>query len=287
MKSTLFASFAKPADAERAAGALLDHGLKSQDISILAHEQYDEERRSSIAAAEQDRIRNEIEQNETTGSVIGHSAVNDFSNSTTQPQGVWSEPGSNIASGYGMAGGIESTDAATFYRSGDQPFIDDDGAPVFNPPTDTLPVDQAVVHDPTLIRHPVAAKSGITTTTAADAGSGAVKGLAAGIGVGILATLAAVFVPGIGMVIGGGALAAGVLGTAGAAGAGAIAGGVVGYLKDQGVPDDVLTVYHEAFDRGGAILAVALTSDTARSEVEAILAKYGAQNLDAYGEVAV
>jgi hypothetical protein len=286
MKSTLFASFAEPADAERAAGALLDHGLIPQDISLLAHEEYHQSRSAAITSAEQDRMRNEIEQNETTGTSIGHAVVNDFGRSMT-PEGSWSQPGANIAYGYEMAGGLESTDAATHYRNGDRPFDDDDGAPSFNPPIGANPAQESMANDPTLRRQQVAAKTGISTTTAADAGSGAVKGVAVGIGVGVLATLAAVFIPGIGLVVGGGALAAGILGTAGAAGAGAIAGGVVGYLKDQGVPEDVLTVYHEAFDRGGAILAVAITADTVRPEVEAILAKYGAQNVDTYGEVAV
>jgi hypothetical protein len=283
MKATIFASFEKPADAEKAAGALLDHGLEAQDISILAHEDYHAARNAEIAASDLERQRHEIEENETTGTSTGHAAVNDFSNSTSQSAGVWSEPGSGIASGYQMAGGLESTDAATPYHAPNDPY--DIGSKDFNPPVGANPVEQASIDDPTLLRHPVAAKSGISTTTAADAGSGAVKGVAVGLGVGILATLAAVFVPGIGMVVGGGALAAGILGTAGAAGAGAIAGGVVGYLKDQGVPENVLTVYHEAFDRGGAILAVALQEDRNRSEVEAVLAKYGAQNVDQYGEV--
>ena len=71
-----------------------------------------------------------------------------------------------------------------------------------------------------------AAKHGISTTTPEDAGEGAVKGTGIGLGVGILASLAALTVPGVGLVLGGGALAAALGATALTAGAGAIAGGV-------------------------------------------------------------
>ena len=40
MSHTLYASFATTSDAERAAGALLDHGLRAEDVSFIANESY-------------------------------------------------------------------------------------------------------------------------------------------------------------------------------------------------------------------------------------------------------
>jgi hypothetical protein len=125
-----------------------------------------------------------------------------------------------------------------------------------------------------------AAKGGITTTTPADAAMGAAKGTMVGLGAGIAAALVALTIPGVGIVLGGGALAAALAGTAGAAAAGAAAGGVAGYLKDQGVGDDVATHFAQTFDEGGAILAIETpTGEMDDVEVERVVAKYGARNV--------
>jgi len=129
--------------------------------------------------------------------------------------------------------------------------------------------------------------AGITTTTAADAGIGAVKGASVGLGVGVLAALAAVFIPGVGLVIGGGALATALAGTAAAIGGGVIAGGVYGFLKDQGVPEDQALAYRETFDSGGVILAVTMDESIDRDEIDAVLAKYNAVNVNRYGAVSL
>src|SRR5205085_9990716 len=86
----------------------------------------------------------------------------------------------------------------------------------------------------------LSAKTGLSTTTPADAGVGAAKGAGIGLGVGVLAALASIFVPGFGLVAGGGALATAIAGAVGTTAAGAIAGGVHGYLKDQGVPEGAI-----------------------------------------------
>jgi len=127
-----------------------------------------------------------------------------------------------------------------------------------------------------------AAKKGISTTTAADAGSGAIKGTAIGAGVGILAGIVSLMVPGIGLVVGGGALAAALGGVAASAGAGAAAGGVFGYLKDQGMEDHVAQQYSDTVKRGGALLAVqAPSGNVSEDEIRQILTKYGASNVGA------
>lgn len=144
---------------------------------------------------------------------------------------------------------------------------------------------EAEICDPVPNKPELSAKSGISTTTAADAGAGAIKGAAVGLGVGIAALVASLLIPGVGLVLGGGAMATALAGMVATTGAGAVAGGVVGFLKDQGVPEEAITVYRDTFDRGGAILAVAVPAEFNRADIEAILAKYGATNVEMYGAV--
>ena len=119
------------------------------------------------------------------------------------------------------------------------------------------------------------AKHGISTTTAADAESGAAKGAGWGLAVGVLAGLAAIFVPGVGLVVGGGALAVAIGGAAGATAAGAVAGGVTGYLKDQGLPDETAQNYHETLQGGGATLTVMPTDEKiTEMTIVGIITKY-------------
>jgi hypothetical protein len=133
-----------------------------------------------------------------------------------------------------------------------------------------------------------AAKTGISTTTPADVGTGALKGATIGLGVGIAAVIASVFVPGIGLILGGGALATALAGGAATVAAGTLSGGVVGYLRDQGIPEEVVTHYNDHFLQGGAILAIAVPSgELIPLEVESILAKYGATNIATYNSAKV
>lgn len=119
------------------------------------------------------------------------------------------------------------------------------------------------------------AATGITTTTAEDAGAGAVKGTGIGLGIGALAAIAALTIPGVGLVVGGGALAAAVGATAAAAGAGALTGAVYGYLKDQGVNDDLAERAEADFQTGGALVSVTTPSGSlTREQAQETLAKY-------------
>lgn len=101
------------------------------------------------------------------------------------------------------------------------------------------------------------AEKGITTTTAADAGTGAAAGAGVGLGVGVLAGLASIFIPGFGLVVGGGALATALAGAAATAGAGALAGGLTGYLRDLGVEGDVPENFEKDYKGGKVIVGVA------------------------------
>src|SRR5687767_12498422 len=118
---TVYASFSDHDLAEKATGALLDHGVRAEDISLVASER--------------------------TSPVTEDVAVDDEYNTVA----------------VGRAG--------------------------------------AVYEDQEL-----GAKTGLSTTTTADAASGAAKGAGIGLGVGVLAGLASLAIPGFGLVLGGGAL---------------------------------------------------------------------------------
>lgn len=183
MEETVYASFVKLPDAERAAGALLDHGLKSDNISLLVHE--------------------------------------DFVNEIGQ-----------------------------YCPSAELELVDFD-----------------------------LAKSGITTTTLADASVGALKGSGIGLGIGLAVALASMFIPGIGLVLGGGTLTMALVGAFGATGAGAVVGGILGFLKDQGIPDETIVAYVDNYEHGGAVLSVSTDGVPSIEEIEALLAKYNAVNI--------
>ena len=124
------------------------------------------------------------------------------------------------------------------------------------------------------------ANKGITTTTGADIAAGATKGLAIGTGVGIAAVFATLMIPGVGLVIGAGALAAALTAGAATAAAGTVAGGVIGYLEDQGMSEQQITHYSSTLDAGGAILSAQVPSgNLSAEEIEGLLVKYGSTDV--------
>lgn len=128
-----------------------------------------------------------------------------------------------------------------------------------------------------------AAKVGISTTTGEDAGEGAAKGAGIGLGVGVLAGLASLFIPGVGLVLGGGALATAIGAAVGTTAAGAVAGGVTGYLKDQGIPEETARNYTTRLENGGAILELILPSGKVdQATGSEIVTKYGGADVNLY-----
>lgn len=124
------------------------------------------------------------------------------------------------------------------------------------------------------------AEQGLTTTTGEDAAAGGLKGAGVGLGVGILAGLAALTIPGFGLVLGGGALATALAGAAATTAAGAVAGGAYGYLADQGVNEDEVARISDTVEAGGALVSVTVpTAKLSHEAVEAILAKYESKDV--------
>jgi len=97
-------------------------------------------------------------------------------------------------------------------------------------------------------------------TPPGDVTGGTMKGSVAGAGIGALVGLAALAIPGVGPLIGAGALVS-ALGTAGAsaavgAAAGTALGGLSGALADAGYSADDARYYGEAVERGDILVAV-------------------------------
>ena len=240
----LYASFADAALAEKAAGALLDSGVRQEDLSVVANDQYDQTQQSYAAQA--------TDPNYTAGATGSYGSEGGVA--------VYNNP---AAAGLGTAG----MGAGTSAIAGDLNPLDRGG------------MDSAMSQE----NIETAAKHGISTTTPEDAGEGAVKGTGIGLGVGILASLAALTIPGVGLVLGGGALAAALGATALTAGAGAVAGGATGFLKDQGVPHEAADRYYGAVTGGGAVLSLNIPSGKVdQATAESILSKYGAADMNTY-----
>jgi hypothetical protein len=109
------------------------------------------------------------------------------------------------------------------------------------------------------------------TDAGAGAGRGAVVGTVLGGGVGLLAGIGALAIPGVGPVVAAGWLIATLTG----AGIGAASGGLVGSLTGAGISHDEAHVYSEGVKRGSSLVTVRVDeADAAR--VEAILSQSGA-----------
>lgn len=105
-------------------------------------------------------------------------------------------------------------------------------------------------------------------TASEGAGFGAVVGGLTG----VLAGLAALTIPGIGLAIVAGPIVAGLTGML----TGAVTGGVVGALVKSGVPEDEAPYYAEGIRRGGTLISIE-TTDTLRAED--IMNRRGAINI--------
>jgi hypothetical protein len=105
-------------------------------------------------------------------------------------------------------------------------------------------------------------------------GAAAASSASFGAGVGLLASLTAIIIPGVGPIIAGGALATLLTG----AGIGATFGGLIGAFHQMGVPHDEAPLYEEAVRRGAVILTAEVDSEREGDAVK-ILSNHGAIDL--------
>jgi hypothetical protein len=261
MSRTIYAMFGDHAAAERAAGALMDHGVPANRISLLGRD-----------GAEPPPTRFDVEHRSVTAD-------------DRQVEG----------------GSVTQVDLADMPGRSAHPILDRDyseRAPTYTDPEKASAVRDTVEEfrpawgetrpDPEERVHTgdgasLNATHGITTTTGEDAAAGAAKGAGLGLGIGALAAVASLAIPGIGVVIGGGALASALAGAAAATAAGAVAGGAWGYLKDQGIPTEAAERYEAHVSGGGSVLSVDVDGAEVDEEtVREMLAKYGASGMDSH-----
>lgn len=206
MSHTLYATFARPEDAEKAAGALLERGARAEDLSVI--------RRPGE----------------------GFSGV-------TEPKAT----ASNVT--------IADMDDVT-----------------------EIPATASATVANTETPHEISA-----SPAAADTKSAAVQGSIIGAGLGAVIAIASLIVPGVGFVLGAGALASAIAGMVATAGMGAAAGAIVGYLKDLGVDEETAAEYGRAVESGGAVLALSVPSaGLDERTAETILNEYDAETVNRY-----
>jgi hypothetical protein len=111
---------------------------------------------------------------------------------------------------------------------------------------------------------------GTGTKAAEGAKTGAVGGGVVGGAVGLLASVGALAIPGIGPIIAGGALAS----TLAGAGIGAAAGGLIGALVGMGIPEEDARHFEQGFQRGGILVTV--EAGERSSEARQLLSDSGA-----------
>jgi|GEM_PF-1436704 len=125
-------------------------------------------------------------------------------------------------------------------------------------------------------------KQGITTTTPEDAAAGAAVGTGVGLVTGLLAAAAALMVPGVGLILGGGALAAAIGAAVATTAAGAAVGGVTGYLRDMGMPEQAAERVADRLREGDYLISVEVET-TRYDEIHQLLLKYNAAGIDTEG----
>ena len=300
MAHTIYATFRSEHDAEKAAGALLDHGIATQDISfILPHSTMatplDAEGRPIPHQAPLTHAVDAVPpaQVPLPGQVdLANAAAMAVPTVPHMPETPLSyrevRTGDTIRPGYGYGAlGAEIPDAGGLNAISAVPPL----APMSSPPAAHIAALPATTSEDTLRyenrphvidmnRNEPTAVSGITTTTGADAAKGALGGAGIGVGLGILLGIAAVAVPGIGWVAGAGMLVAGLAAATGAAGG--ITGGVFGYLTDLGVPENKARLLHTHLESGAPVLSINVTGKLTEFEIEELLRKYGATAAEAF-----
>lgn len=111
---------------------------------------------------------------------------------------------------------------------------------------------------------------------AGDTGGGIAKGAAIGGGIGLVAGLIALAIPGIGPVLAAGPIAAALTGL----GVGAAAGGVIGGLSGMGIPEEEHSLYSERLRGGEVMVSVHAENDSEAERAASVMRSYGAESVE-------
>jgi hypothetical protein len=318
MATTIYATFTTEHDAERAAGALMDHGVNAADISFIipealqpAHTAYhganiptgpDSSTPYNAPASQHGTL-----QHETSGlsdipvtdpgvsAMPVLSPISGYSNSPNHtPPGIAPGPGTRYdARGEVVTDPIPVNPPSAYGATLVTPVATLPSTTVESVPAHasrlptlagntTMDVVEAN-HGPHIVdntREQAHSARGISTTTARDAAKGAAEGAGLGVGLGLLIGLATVAIPGIGLVAGAGALVASLM--AASAAAGAVAGGAYGFLNDMGLPPEMVHHLQNHLQSGGPILSIGVTPAVPETEIILLLEKYSATSAQAF-----
>lgn len=327
---SIYAAFAVPAEAERAASALVESGVRAEDISLVVNDKDQPDGNKTLddrelewsqptlysgpagATGRFDPLGNDLRTSTPTpiqgGNLfpVGESAQMDLNpaqidypvENLKEPTAFSSRP-ADANSDYNA--GLDARDYNKDYdrnverESRDEAIRDVErqsadglvGAEVNVADAPLKPTPVIDAEDPRTAAQPSNADaSGVHHETISDAANTATKSVVAGLGVGALAALTAIAVPGVGLVLGGGALALAIAGLAAGASSGQTSGGVVSYLKDHGVPANDIPRYQQIYDAGGAVMCVQVDDMSDREGIEQILNQAGAVKVDRYGYAA-
>ncbi len=282
MARSIYATFTTEKDAERATGALLDHGVAAEDVSFVISDPLthptlfhpDADSAASLSSAA------------PVDAVAPTSRALPGTFETGRPLSVQS-PAYGVANEAPVIARLPAAVAsavgtpAESYYSRQAPL----GSPVRattmapNTPQETVE-HESRPHIVDMESDRPDAADGISTTTAGDAAKGAAGGAGIGVGLGILLGIAAVMIPGIGLVAGAGALVAGLAAATGVAGG--IAGGAYGYLADLGLPAHNAKLIGDHLISGGVVLHVEVSGRVSDDEIMRLLTKYGATSAQGF-----
>lgn len=300
---TLYAAFDDAHKAEAAANALLDAGAHAKDISLVASE----------------AARHQIEHPSTLEDSMPQTAlrseqmgIDPLGNHLRVGPGI-------IAGGTTTESHVGATNANATVRGDDlNPAHDDyprtgsaattelssrppDALSDFNPGIDKRDyepdykseVDKEIAiteqkdldrrseanHSPESDAGPRETALDVAHRTIADPATTAKRTAVIGLGVGALAAVSAIAIPGFGLVLGGGALAAATAAIAASRGNEEVAGGVAGWLQENGVPADAIPEFRSAYENNGVIL----TLQEELPGAEDVLRRFGAIHVGRYG----
>ena len=287
MPNTIYATFPTEHDAERAAGALMDHGVAAEEISFILPENLPAT--AHVDAAGMPRTHSPEAVPPTAIPITNDYSLQDIpvpmppqAPALTVPQpnaALEPEVGMPAHYRYDALGAVLPDNTPRGAVLLDESPIKT--AVPANTPLDTIEHDSRPhAHIVDMKREMPTAASGISTTTSGDAAKGALEGAGIGVGLGILLGLATILIPGVGLVAGAGALVAGLAAATGAAGS--VAGGVYGYLADMGLPPDTARHLHEQMQAGQIILSVSIAGEISTDEIISLLRKYHATSAQAF-----
>jgi len=274
MAKSIYATFESEHDAERATGALIDHGVAAENISFV------------ISGANLPNYSVAHEPSAVVHEVTAEVLVDAVPPPSVPIPGTYvSRPATNTM--VGPDGKVTTIlppsptaviDSAPLWRNSAEQPVEARALPSNTPQEIVEHERRAHIIDMESER-PHAA-DGISTTTAADAAVGAAGGAGIGVGLGILLGMAAVAVPGVGFAAGSAALVAGLAAATGVAGG--IAGGIYGYLVDLGIPQQSARLISDHLLAGGVVLHVDVTGAVSEDDIMLTLTKYGATSAQGF-----